>query len=62
MFICFYTFMVYGLYRYIENEYMNKGIYEFILYGYLDTLIYLSLEKLETHGVYDTLDMWTQNI
>ena len=51
------------VYVYIDiYRYMNIGIYEYSLYWYLEIKIYLSLERLETHGVYDTPDIWTLNI
>ena len=33
-------------------EYLVIWIYEYMIYGYMD--IYLSLETLETHDIYDT--------
>ena len=36
-------------------------IYEYMLYGYMDIYIMLSLETLETHEIYDTPDMGTLN-
>ena len=38
-------------------------IYEYMLYGYMDIYIYMyvSLETLETHDIYDTPDMGTLN-
>ena len=33
-----------------------------MLYGYMDIYIYLSLETLETHDIYDTPDLGTLNV
>ena len=32
-----------------------------MIYGYMDICIYLSLETLETHDIYDTPDLGTLN-
>ena len=36
-------------------------IYEYMLFGYVDMYIYLSLETIETHDIYDTPAIGTLN-
>ena len=42
--------------------YLVIWIYEYMIYVYIDIYIYLSLETLETHDIYDTPDMGTLNV